>query len=158
MSDHTLVSSSLQLFKSDKSSSLILKVLTIVLNIAMHRYFKLIVTAIFLSSINSLSAQDEFTFGACESGQESCQECYLTLVKELFGNDGNVFNLSYVFTSPVRDEPSAVVVITFGSIMTHQMKLIHGFGRKLEPTSFIHCSFFSLSLSSLAIQNPSMSK
>ena len=78
----------------------------------MHCYsnFKFIVIVIFLSSIHSLTAQDEFTFGACEPGKESCQECYLTLVKELLGNDGNVFNLSYVFTSPVRDEPSAVVV------------------------------------------------
>lgn len=74
----------------------------------MTRYF--IITVILLYSISSLSAQDDFTFGACEPGKESCRECYLTLVKELFGNDGNVFNLSYVFTSPVRDEPSAVVV------------------------------------------------
>ena len=74
----------------------------------MHRY--LIFFVIFLGSINSLNAQDNFTFGACEPGKESCQECYLTLVKELLGNDGNVFNLSYVFTSPVHDEPSAVVV------------------------------------------------
>ena len=76
--------------------------------IAMYRYLMIIV--IFLTSINSLSAQDDFIFGACEPGKESCQECYLTLVKELLGNDGNVFNLSYMFTSPVRDEPSAVVV------------------------------------------------
>ena len=74
----------------------------------MHRY--LIFHVIFLGSINSLNAQDTFTFGACEPGKESCQECYHTLVKELLGNDGNVFNLSYVFTSPVRDEPSIVVV------------------------------------------------
>ena len=76
----------------------------------MHRC--IIVLVIFLGSINSLNTQesDDLTFGACEPGKESCQDCYLALVKELLGNDGNVFNLSYVFTSPVRDEPSTVVV------------------------------------------------
>ena len=73
------------------------------------RYLTIIL--ILLCSMNNLSAQkDDFIFGACEPGKESCRECYLMLVKELLGNDGNVFNLSYVFTSPVRDEPSAVVV------------------------------------------------
>ena len=76
---------------------------------ALRPYFLLII-ALFLSHINYLGAQDDFIFGACEPGKESYQECYLTLVKELLGNDGNVFNLSYVFTSPVRDEPSAVIV------------------------------------------------
>ena len=56
------------------------------------------------------SSTDEFIFGECLPGQESCQECYLTLVKSLLGNDKNVVSLSKTFTSPIHDEPNSIVV------------------------------------------------
>ena len=52
----------------------------------------------------------KFSFGACQPGEESCRDCYLTLVKSLLGNDGNVYNLSRVFTTGDFDEPSFVKV------------------------------------------------
>ena len=54
--------------------------------------------------------KNEFTFGACQPGKESCRDCYLTLVKSLLGNDENVFNLSLVFTAADHDGPSFVIV------------------------------------------------
>ena len=59
---------------------------------------------------NTNNGTNEFTFGDCLPGQESCQECYLTLVKSLLGNDKNVLNLAKTFTSPIHDEPNSVVV------------------------------------------------
>ena len=53
---------------------------------------------------------NEFTFGACRPGNESCQNCYLTLVKSLLGNDENIVNLLYTFTSPIHDEPNLAIV------------------------------------------------
>ena len=53
---------------------------------------------------------EEFTFGACQPGKESCRDCYLTLVQSLLGNDENVFNLSTAFTAGDLDDPSFVIV------------------------------------------------
>lgn len=69
-----------------------------------------IVILVHVASNAESDSNDGFIFGACQPGKESCQDCYLTLVKSLFGDDKNVFNLSYVFASPVKDEPSSVVV------------------------------------------------
>ena len=77
------------------------------------RHFFAIIVIVLSCNIENLNAEDvidEFTFGACEPGKESCRDCYFALAQALLGNDGNVFNLSYVFTSPVRDEPSSVVI------------------------------------------------
>ena len=52
----------------------------------------------------------DFTFSACKPGKETCQDCYLTLVQALLGNDENVFQLSRMFTTPDHDEPSFVIV------------------------------------------------
>ena len=52
----------------------------------------------------------EFTFSACKPGKETYQDCYLTLVQALLGNDENVFQLSRMFTTPDHDEPSFVIV------------------------------------------------
>ena len=59
---------------------------------------------------NANNDTNEFTFGDCQPGKESCRDCYLALVKTLLGNDDNVVNLSNTFTSPIRDEPNSVVV------------------------------------------------
>ena len=53
---------------------------------------------------------DNFTFGDCEPGKESCTECYLTLVKSLFRNGTNVFNLIDVFSPPNFNPPDHVIV------------------------------------------------
>ena len=53
---------------------------------------------------------DEFTFGACQPGKESCRDCYNALAKSLLDNDENVFNLSTAFTAGDLDDPSLVIV------------------------------------------------
>lgn len=57
-----------------------------------------------------VNGDSEFTFSACQPGKETCQDCYLTLVQALLGNDENVFQLSRMFTTPDHDEPSFVIV------------------------------------------------
>ena len=63
-----------------------------------------------IDNLDNSNSSNEFIFSDCLPGQESCQECYLTLVKSLLGNDKNVVNLSKTFTSPIHDEPNSVVV------------------------------------------------
>ena len=53
---------------------------------------------------------NDFVFGNCQPGKESCRDCFLTLVKSIFGNGDNVINLSKEFTSLIHDEPNTVVV------------------------------------------------
>ena len=67
------------------------------------------ITVIVMVSV-AIGSSDEFTFGECQPGKESCQDCYLELVRSLLGNDENVFNLSYVFTPPLDDSPNSVIV------------------------------------------------
>ena len=82
------------------------------MNIASKFIYRCIISIVIFVHVSNTEndLNDGFTFGACQPGKESCQECYLTLVKSLLGDDQNVFSLSNVFTSPIKDEPSSVVV------------------------------------------------
>ena len=70
----------------------------------------MIVLGISVAVTTGESIGNEFTFSACQAGKETCQDCYLTLVQALLGNDENVFQLSRMFTTPDHDEPSFVIV------------------------------------------------
>ena len=59
----------------------------------------------------SLATEDDFTFGGCEPGRESCQDCYLTLAKSLLDNNANVLNLTNAFFPPNKNPPDSVIVI-----------------------------------------------
>jgi hypothetical protein len=62
--------------------------------------FYLVTVIIILISgvgVRGADAEENFVFGGCEPDKESCRECYLTLVKSLFRNGTNVFNLMNVF-------------------------------------------------------------
>ena len=50
------------------------------------------------------------SFGECQQEPASCRDCYLELVRAVLGRDDNIFNLSRVFTPPVFDHPSFVIV------------------------------------------------
>ena len=73
-----------------------------------------LVTAIILLvsavDIRGVDAEENFTFGDCEPGKESCRDCYLTLVKSLFKNGTNVFNLTRIFLPPIGNPPDSVIV------------------------------------------------
>ena len=64
---------------------------------------------LFLPAETTAAATD-FIFSECQMNKESCQECYLTLVKLLLGNDGNAYNLSRAFFPPIIDPPDSVIV------------------------------------------------
>ena len=76
------------------------------------KFNSVIITIVFLVSaaggVKGAYVADNFTFGDCKPGKESCTECYLTLVKSLFRNGENVFNLSKVFTPPNLNPPEHV--------------------------------------------------
>ena len=72
------------------------------------------VTILILVSILSNNAgiviADDFLFGKCEPGKETCRDCYIALVMSLFEGDGNMFNLSQAFFPPTIDTPDSVIV------------------------------------------------
>ena len=78
------------------------------------KFNSVIVTIVLLvsaaSGVKGANVADDFTFGECEPGKESCTECYLTLVKSLFRNGTNVLNLMKVFTPPILNPPEHVIV------------------------------------------------
>lgn len=75
-----------------------------------HIYKCVFIVMINIAIVTAPDDGSEFIFGECQPGKESCRDCYLTLVKSLLGNDGNVFNLSRIFTTGDFDEPSFVKV------------------------------------------------
>ena len=56
------------------------------------------------------SATNNFVFGECSPGKDSCRDCYISLAQHLFQNDENVFNLSKAFFPPETNTPDFVVV------------------------------------------------
>ena len=60
--------------------------------------------------IRGVDAEENFVFGDCEPDKESCRDCYLTLVKSLFKNETNVFNLTRIFLPPIGNPPDSVIV------------------------------------------------
>ena len=56
------------------------------------------------------SGELDDTFGECNRDMNSCRNCYFELVKSVLGRDDNVFSLSQVFTPPVYDGPSYVII------------------------------------------------
>ena len=74
----------------------------------MHSSFVHIsIAAIFF--LAEITATD-FIFSECQANKDSCQDCYIVLVKSLLGNDGNVYNLSRAFFPPIVDPPDSVIV------------------------------------------------
>ena len=67
------------------------------------------VSIIFFNSIPS-EATNNFVFGECSPGKDSCRDCYISLAQHLFQSDENVFNLSEVFFPPDTNTPEFVVV------------------------------------------------
>ena len=68
---------------------------------------------IFVSILSNNAATvvaDDFFFGKCQTGKESCRDCYVALVMSLFEGDGNMFNLSQAFFPPTIDAPDSVIV------------------------------------------------
>ena len=62
------------------------------------------------SGFGDINANNNFIFGDCEPGKESCRDCYLTLVKSLFGNGANVLNLTDAFFPPNHNPPDSIIV------------------------------------------------
>ena len=79
----------------------------------MDAKFYLVTVIILLVSavdIKGVNAEENFVFGDCERDEESCRDCYLTLVKLVFKNGNNVFNLMDVFLPPNNNPPDSVIV------------------------------------------------
>ena len=59
---------------------------------------KLSVCYLFIAAIIGIidvsGGRNDFTFGDCEPGKESCRDCYLTLAKSLLGIALNVFTIT----------------------------------------------------------------
>ena len=73
--------------------------------------FSLITVIILVSAVGVKGDVGEnFTFGGCEPGKESCKDCYLTLVKSLFGNGTNMLNLMNAFFPPNYNPPDHLIV------------------------------------------------
>ena len=75
--------------------------------------FHLVTVVIILISavgVRGVHAEENFIFGDCEPLKESSRDCYLTLVKSLFKNGTNVFNLMNVFLPPNGNPPDSVIV------------------------------------------------
>ena len=69
-----------------------------------------IVAIVFLTEIAAGNVAD-FIFSECQANEDGCQDCYISLVKSLLGNDGNVFiNLSMAYFPPIVDPPNSVIV------------------------------------------------
>ena len=68
------------------------------------------VAVIFIAAVTVGNSLENTTFGECQPEKANCQECYLELVRAVLGRDGNVFNLSQIFTPPTFDHPSFVTV------------------------------------------------
>ena len=56
------------------------------------------------------SATNNFIFGECSPGKDSCRDCYISLAQHLFQSDENVFNLSETFFPVDTNTPVFVVV------------------------------------------------
>lgn len=71
-----------------------------------------IIAVVILSKITATCTETEsdFIFSKCQANEDGCQDCYISLVKSLLGNDGNVFNLSRAFLPPIIDPPDSVIV------------------------------------------------
>ena len=69
-----------------------------------------ILYALHASDGSGLGNVDNFIFGGCEPGKEACPDCYLMLVKSLFGNGANVLNLTDAFFPPNLNPPDSVIV------------------------------------------------
>lgn len=63
-------------------------------------------------SLNYVSPSADFVYGKCNEGDAICRNCYTELVRAVFGNDDNVFNLNKAFFPP-RTNPAEFVVITY---------------------------------------------
>ena len=103
--------------------------------------FGLITAAILMSLAStacSSGGEENFTFGGCEPGKETCRDCYLTLVKSLLGNGGNVFNLTNAFFPPNLNPPD-VVIVTYNfrneSTDRQYISLVLGYHFRLFPIS-----------------------
>ena len=55
-------------------------------------------------------AANNFVFGECSPGKDSCRDCYISLAQHLFQSDDNVFNLSKAFFPVDTNTPVFVVV------------------------------------------------
>ena len=103
-----------------------------------HTVWSFIVFTI-AASVNGGYAKT-FTFGDCEPGRETCQNCYLTLVKSLLGNGANVLNLTNAFFPPNLNPPDSVIVIYhFRNQSVHTQSLwfwASSFGYFLHPMQY----------------------
>ena len=95
---------------------------------------------VLIAAIASGGDVNNFTFGDCEPGKETCRDCYLTLAKSLLGNGANVFNLTTVFFSPILNPPDSVIVTYhFRNQSVHTQSLwfwANSFGYFLHPMQY----------------------
>ena len=107
----------------------------------------LVTVIIFLVSavgVRGIDAEENFVFGDCKRGKESCRDCYLTLVKSVFKDGNNVFDLMNVFLPPNNNPPDSVIV-TY-QFYNGTMDIIdeeYGSGQPLLATFFIHWPTFN---------------
>lgn len=84
----------------------------------MQKSFIVLKLSITLSMLFSIAIDgadgryEDFTFGSCKPGKESCQECYQTLAMCLLGSDENIVNLSRAFYPPATN-PAEFVAVTY---------------------------------------------
>lgn len=57
-----------------------------------------------------VAAANNFVFGECSPGKDSCCDCYISLAQHLFQSDDNVFNLSSAFFPTDENTPEFVVI------------------------------------------------
>ena len=72
--------------------------------------FLLVSSVVILTFIPYTGAVNNFVFGECSPGKDSCRDCYISLAQHLFQSDDNVFNLSAAFFPTGTNTPVFVVV------------------------------------------------
>ena len=90
-----------------RSAVAILKTLLAMIHLQMS-FILLLLSLTFLSPC--AGATNNFVFGECSPGKDSCCDCYISLAQHLFQSDENVFNLSEAFFPPDANTPEFVVV------------------------------------------------
>ena len=79
--------------------------------IRLQMSFLLLLSTIILTFLSPCSgATNNFVFGQCSPGKDSCHDCYISLAQHLFQSDENVFNLSETFFPVDTNTPVFVVV------------------------------------------------
>lgn len=78
--------------------------------IRLRTSFLLLLSIILIFTPPCTGAVNNFVFGECPPGKDSCRDCYISLAQHLFQSDENVFNLSTAFFPPETNTPEFVVV------------------------------------------------